>query len=96
MPAAALLADGERRASALGERAGARIVEPFELLVVDDVAAFDPGFASFLSFDDADAYDGALAVPATARDGHRRARRARPSIRAVDDRPRAPRARSPT
>jgi molybdopterin-guanine dinucleotide biosynthesis protein A len=61
--AAALLADGERRVSALGERAGARTVEPFELLVVDDVAAFDPGFASFLSFDNADAYDGALAVP---------------------------------
>jgi hypothetical protein len=61
--AAAMLADGERRVSALGERAGARTVEPFELLVVDDVAAFDPGFASFLSFDSADAYDGALAVP---------------------------------
>jgi molybdenum cofactor guanylyltransferase len=61
--AAALVADGERRASELGVRAGARIVEPFELLVVDDVAAFDPGFASFLSFDNADAYDGALAVP---------------------------------
>ena len=39
------------------------MVEPFELLVVDDVAAFDPELASFLSFDDADAYDGALAVP---------------------------------
>ena len=38
-------------------------MEPFELLVVDDVAAFDPALASFLSFDDADAYDGALAVP---------------------------------
>ena len=61
--AAALVADGERRASQLGERAGARIVEPFELLVVDDVAAFDPAFASFLSFDDADAYEGALALP---------------------------------
>ena len=47
----------------LGERAGARAVEPFELLVVDDVAAFDPALASFLSFDDADAYDGALALP---------------------------------
>jgi hypothetical protein len=44
-------------------RAGARIVEPFELLVVDDVAAFDPKLASFLSFDEPDAYDGALAVP---------------------------------
>ena len=61
--AAALVADGERRASQLGERAGARSVEPFELLVVDDVAAFDPAFASFLSFDDADAYEGALALP---------------------------------
>ena len=61
--AAALVADGERRASELGVRAGAGIVEPFELLVVDDVAAFDPGLASFLSFDEADAYDGALAVP---------------------------------
>ena len=30
---------------------------------MDDVAAFDPAFASFLSFDDADAYDGALALP---------------------------------
>jgi hypothetical protein len=38
-------------------------VEPFELLVVDDVAAFDPELASFLSFDDADAYAGALALP---------------------------------
>jgi molybdopterin-guanine dinucleotide biosynthesis protein A len=61
--AVALLADGERRVSALGEHAGARSVEPFELLVVDDVAAFDPELASFLSFDNADAYDGALAVP---------------------------------
>lgn len=61
--AAALVADGERRASQLGERAGARVVEPFELLVVDDVAAFDPELDSFLSFDDADAYDGALALP---------------------------------
>jgi molybdopterin-guanine dinucleotide biosynthesis protein A len=61
--AAALVADGERRAAALGERAGARLVEPFELLVVDDIAAFDPGLASFLSFDDEDAYAGALAVP---------------------------------
>jgi molybdopterin-guanine dinucleotide biosynthesis protein A len=61
--AAALVADGERRAAALGERAGARMVEPFELLVVDDVAAFDPGLASFLSFDEPDAFDRALAVP---------------------------------
>jgi molybdopterin-guanine dinucleotide biosynthesis protein A len=61
--AAALVADGERRAAQLGERAGARVVEPFELLVVDDVAAFDPALASFLSFDEADAYDGALALP---------------------------------
>jgi molybdenum cofactor guanylyltransferase len=61
--AAALVADGERRASALGARAGARSVEPFELLVVDDVAAFDPDLASFLSFDDVGAYDGALAAP---------------------------------
>jgi molybdenum cofactor guanylyltransferase len=61
--AAALVADGERRVAALGERAGARMVEPFELLVVDDVAAFDPELASFLSFDNTDAYDGALAVP---------------------------------
>jgi molybdopterin-guanine dinucleotide biosynthesis protein A len=61
--AAALVADGERRASALGERAGARVVEPFELLVVDDVAAFDPALASFRSFDEAEAYDGALALP---------------------------------
>ena len=38
-------------------------MEPFELLVVDDVAAFDPGLSSFLSFDEPDAYDGALAVP---------------------------------
>jgi molybdopterin-guanine dinucleotide biosynthesis protein A len=61
--AAALVADGERRASTLGERAGARLVEPFELLVVDDIAAFDPALASFLSFDDAAAYAGALAAP---------------------------------
>ncbi len=61
--AAALVADGERRAVVLGERAGARMVEPFELLVVDDVAAFDPDLASFRSFDDADSYDGALALP---------------------------------
>jgi molybdopterin-guanine dinucleotide biosynthesis protein A len=61
--AAALVADGERRASQLGERAGARAVEPFELLVVDDVAAFDPSFDSFLSFDDLGAYDTALTRP---------------------------------
>ena len=61
--AAALVADGERRASQLGERAGARAVEPFELLVVDDIAEFDPTLASLLSFDTHDAYDGALAVP---------------------------------
>ena len=61
--AAALVADGERRAAALGERAGARLVEPFELLVVDDVAAFDPALASFQSFDDEAAYAGALALP---------------------------------
>jgi molybdenum cofactor guanylyltransferase len=61
--AAALVADGERRASELGERAGARMVEPFELLFVDDVAAYDPALASFLSFDEIDSYDGALAVP---------------------------------
>ena len=75
--AAALVADGERRASELGVRAGARIVEPFELLVVDDVAAFDPALASFLSFDDPDAYDGALAVPQPLVTRHGRARRAR-------------------
>ncbi|HET6172004.1 MAG TPA: NTP transferase domain-containing protein [Gaiellales bacterium] len=61
--AAALVADGRRRASALGERSGARMVEPFELLVVDDIAAFDPQLASFRSFDDPAAYDTALAVP---------------------------------
>jgi molybdenum cofactor guanylyltransferase len=61
--AAALVADGERRASALGERAGARLVEPFELLVVDDIAEFDPELMSFLSFDDPDAYAAALALP---------------------------------
>jgi molybdopterin-guanine dinucleotide biosynthesis protein A len=60
--AAALVADGERRASQLGERAGARLVEPFELLIVDDVAAFDPELASFLSFDDPSAYAAALAA----------------------------------
>ncbi len=90
--AAALLADGERRVSALGERAGARSVEPFELLVVDDVAAFDPGFASFLSFDNADAYDGALAVPqplVTVTGGLA----GPPDHPGLDDRPRAPRAR---
>jgi len=58
-----LVAEGERRAGALGERAGARLVEPFELLVVDDIAAFDPELASFLSFDDAAAYAAALALP---------------------------------
>jgi molybdopterin-guanine dinucleotide biosynthesis protein A len=58
-----LVAEGERRATALGERAGARSVEPFELLVVDDIAAFDPELASFLSFDDAAAYAAALALP---------------------------------
>jgi molybdenum cofactor guanylyltransferase len=61
--AAALVADGERRAAQLGERAGARLVEPFELMVVDDVAAFDPSFGSFRSFDAPDAYDSALALP---------------------------------
>ena len=61
--AAALVADGERRASSLGERSGARVVEPFELLVVDDIAAFDPGLASLLSFDHPEAYDRALALP---------------------------------
>jgi molybdopterin-guanine dinucleotide biosynthesis protein A len=61
--AAELVAAGELRAAALGERAGARIVEPFELLVVDDIAAFDPDLASFLSFDEAAAYAGALALP---------------------------------
>lgn len=58
-----LVAGGERRATVLAERAGARLVEPFELLVVDDVAAYDPGLASFLSLDDADAYALALALP---------------------------------
>jgi molybdopterin-guanine dinucleotide biosynthesis protein A len=58
-----LLAGGERRAAALGERAGARLVEPFELLVVDDVAAFDPELASFRSLDDSEAYALALALP---------------------------------
>jgi molybdenum cofactor guanylyltransferase len=61
--AAALVADGERRAAQLGERAGARAIEPFELLVVDDVAAFDPALASFLSLDEPGAYDAALALP---------------------------------
>lgn len=61
--AAALVADGERRASALAERSGARMIEPFELLVVDDIAAFDPAFASFTSLDDAEAYERALAAP---------------------------------
>jgi molybdenum cofactor guanylyltransferase len=61
--AAALVADGERRAAQLGERAGARVVEPFELLVVDDVAALDPALASFVSVDHIDAYEGALALP---------------------------------
>ena len=67
-------ARGRRRAARLDswENARARAcVEPFELLVVDDVAAFDPALASFLSFDDPDAYDGALARPAAARDGSR-------------------------
>ena len=44
-------ASGGRRRSASAP--GRALVEPFELLVVDDVAAFDPGLASFLSFDDA-------------------------------------------
>ena len=45
-------------------RAGGRAhVEPFELLVVDDVAAYDPGLASFLSFDSAEAFAAALALP---------------------------------
>ena len=61
--AAQLVVEGERRASVLAERAGARLVEPFELLVVDDVAAYDPGLASFLSFDDAEAFAAALALP---------------------------------
>ncbi len=61
--AAQLVAEGERRATALAERAGARLVEPFELLFVDDVAAYDPELTSLLSFDDADAFAGALALP---------------------------------
>ena len=62
--AAALVADGERRAAELGERAGARVVEPFELLVVDDVAAFDPsGSPRSRASTTPDAYDGALAFP---------------------------------
>jgi hypothetical protein len=31
--------------------------------VVDDIAAFDPGLDSLLSFDDPQAYDRALALP---------------------------------
>ena len=61
--AAALVADGERRAASLGERSGARAVEPFELLVVDDIAAFDPGLASLPELDHPEAYDRALALP---------------------------------
>jgi molybdenum cofactor guanylyltransferase len=62
-PADELLAAGERRAAALGERAGARAVERSELLAHPGVAAFDPDLASLLSLDDADAYARALALP---------------------------------
>jgi molybdenum cofactor guanylyltransferase len=61
--AAELLAAGERRAAALGEHAGARVVERADVLALPGVAAFDPGLASLLSLDDADAYDRALAAP---------------------------------
>ena len=74
--AAALVADGERRAASLGERWGARVVEPFELLVVDDIAAFDPGLASLLSFDHPRSVRSRARVAAAARDRHGRPRRA--------------------
>jgi molybdopterin-guanine dinucleotide biosynthesis protein A len=61
--AAELLASGERRASALGERAGARSLRCEQLLVVDAVAAYDPELASFASLDDPAAYERALAQP---------------------------------
>jgi molybdenum cofactor guanylyltransferase len=61
--AAELVADGERRASALGERAGAVSLERGELLALGDVAALDAGLASFASIDDAEAYNAALALP---------------------------------
>jgi molybdopterin-guanine dinucleotide biosynthesis protein A len=58
-----LVLAGERRASALGERTGARALGRAELLALRDVAAFDPDLASFLSFDDREAYARALAAP---------------------------------
>ena len=86
--AAALVADGERRAAALGERSGARAVEPFELLVVDDIAAFDPGLASFSSFDDVGCLRRRAGGATAARDGHGRPRGpARAAC--LDSRPRA-------
>jgi molybdopterin-guanine dinucleotide biosynthesis protein A len=60
--AAAMVAAGERRAAALGERAGARVMDRAELLALREVAAFDPGLASFLSLDDPGAYACALAA----------------------------------
>ena len=61
--AAELLASGERRVAALGERGGALIVEREDLLALPGVAALDPGLASLLSLDDAGAYARALAAP---------------------------------
>ncbi len=86
--AAALVADGERRAAALGERSGARAVEPFELLVVDDIAAFDPGLASFLELRRPRRLRRRARGAAAARDGHGRSRRPARAAR-LDRRPRA-------
>jgi molybdenum cofactor guanylyltransferase len=61
--ASSLLAEGERRAAALGERAGALVLERADLLADEGVAAFDPELASLLSLDDVAAYERALALP---------------------------------
>jgi molybdenum cofactor guanylyltransferase len=61
--AAELLASGERRAAALGERAGALALVRADLLALPGVAAFDPELASLLSLDDAGAYARALEAP---------------------------------
>ena len=81
--------DGERRVSALGERAGARMVEPFELLVVDDVAAFDPGVRVIPQLRQRRCLRWRARRAAAARDRHRRARGAAGDPR-LDGRPRAP------
>jgi molybdopterin-guanine dinucleotide biosynthesis protein A len=61
--ASEMVAAGERRAAALGDRAGARVMDRAELLALHGVADADPELTSFLSLDDDSAYAGALALP---------------------------------